>query len=358
MVSLLTYYQIMPAFLDFVFPFGNTQDTRDFFFSSFKHETRLLDQERGLRVDQLGRSGLRLQLSYSLWAPAETGAYENWAWSVQPISIYHSFDFESGRMLWLLIKGDPKVKDQVASALRSVHHPKLRNFSTRDACFDTSLATHEFLSDWAGENWRWYINFLKEKVQEITDPTLNVTINKESVIAALRTPEQTIKPIPDISEKPRPWTAIRRVLTWEKEKESVLPVTELPAPAPTMKLPPKLPPGMNPTQPPKKRDSGDFGINDIRKVERVEERTNEALLILNTQISVLKGILAHYGTVLRSKDAPKDMATNCSSALAKFEISISGAIADMESNIRRLETLSHTLGQRKNLVSYAENTIT
>ncbi|KAI1623065.1 hypothetical protein EDD37DRAFT_455481 [Exophiala viscosa] len=356
LMALLTYYQVMPAFLDFVFPFGKTADARDFFYSGFKHETRLSKADRGLRVDPLSRSGLRLQVSYSLWAPAKTNAFQNWEWSVQPMSIYHSFDFETGRMLWILIKGDPKIKDQVASAIESPNHPQLRRLGSRDERFATSLATHESFKDWVGENWLWYVNFLEEKVQEITDRTLNVTINKDSVVAALRASSQATGATSPTIERSQTWTTIQRAFTWRKEAPPILPTAQ-PRPAqppvasPARKLPRKLPPGVTAQQQERKPNADEFDIDDIRKVERVEERTNAALLILRTQISVMTGLLEHYGTILHSKDAPKDMAKNCEAALTKFQISITGAVSEMQLHQSRLETLSRLLAERKTLMS-------
>jgi len=357
-MGLLTYYQVMPAFLDFVFPFGNTADARDFFYGGFKHETRLTERERGLRVDQIGRSGIRLQMAYSMWAPAETHAFENWKWSVQPISIYHSFDLETGRMLWILIKGDPKAKDQVAAAIKSLHHPQLRELSSPDDCFATSLATHELLLDWACGNWIWYINFLEENVQEITGRTLNATINRNVVVAALRASTQTTATTPPKLKRSQTLATIGRVFTGKKIEPPILPVTEPPIDPQPRKLPAKLPPGMNVQHQQEKLDTDAFDIVDIQKIERVEERHNTSLLIVRTQICIMKGLLKHYETVLRSKDAPKDITGKLKSAFTKFETSVSGAISDLQLHQSRLETLARLLAERKTLVSAPRHSLT
>ena len=61
-----TYHQVLPSFLDFLFPFGNQQYAQDFHFSGFKYEDRFSDADSGLRIPELGWSGRDFQFCYNL----------------------------------------------------------------------------------------------------------------------------------------------------------------------------------------------------------------------------------------------------------------------------------------------------
>ena len=95
----------MPAFLDFLFPFGQQKYQKDFHSTGFRHETRLDEVDRGLALPDLGRSGRTLQLCYSLKSvePSKTGNKE---WTIRQTALYHSFDMESDRAVWFIIKAN------------------------------------------------------------------------------------------------------------------------------------------------------------------------------------------------------------------------------------------------------------
>ena len=110
-------------------------------------------------------------------------------------------------------------------------------------------------------------------------------------------------------------------------------------------MPARLPPDAE-----QKRDPGAFDIDDIRKIEYIEERTNEALLIIKTQISVLNELLSYYKEVLQSEEAPTGMAEKCKPGFVRFQGSISSAIAHFQIQHSRVETLLKLLADRKSLV--------
>ena len=376
LLSLLAYHQVTPAFLDLIFPFGLTEDARDFLFSEFKQDSELSDRERGLRVPELGRTGRRLQVCYSFRSPAETNAFPDWKWSVRQTAVYHSFDLESGQSIWILIKGDPQLKQRMSSAIGSTGFNTLRVFGDRNEAFTTSLATHQLFSDWAGENWRWYLNFLERKVQEITARSLTDTVVKGDTLdlpppssQPTRAPTKRLQRVlswrPPKLDKALSWnpSEVRKALSWRSQPvqrastsrsqtspESPAPILLANQPlgsSPGRKKPARLPPDAE-----KKRDPGAFDIDDIRKIERVEERTNEALLIIKTQISVLNELLAYYKEVFQSDEAPVGMAQKCKLGFARFQGSISSAIAHFKIQHARVETLLKLLADRKSLVRF------
>src|ERR1700731_4228660 len=78
---MLTYYQVMPAYLDFIFPFGLQEYAQDFHFSGFREETHLLLAEKSLQITELGRSGRDMCMCYSLKS-VERSEAQDWPWSI------------------------------------------------------------------------------------------------------------------------------------------------------------------------------------------------------------------------------------------------------------------------------------
>src|SRR5436190_779183 len=180
LLSILTYHQVMPTFLDFIFSYGRQQYAQDFHFSGFRHETRMSEPERRLEIPELDRSGRDIQVCYSVRSVERSESQQDWPWSIRQTSVFHSFDFESGQATWIVVKGDQSMKNRIISATETQSTVEPNFFATHDQAFSSTFAAHSILCDWSGEDCRWYINFLEGSVQEITRRTVSVTVSKPS----------------------------------------------------------------------------------------------------------------------------------------------------------------------------------
>jgi len=122
---ILTYHQVMPAYLDFVFAFGAQSDPRDLRFSGFQEQTMLKTPQPGIEIPELGRSGRQFQLCYNL-------------------------------------KG---VKQRFKELTGTDGRPEDKSFSTVESCFRASLSAHLLYSHWSTEGWRWYIAWLEKVIE-------------------------------------------------------------------------------------------------------------------------------------------------------------------------------------------------
>jgi hypothetical protein len=333
----LTYHQVMPAYLDFLFPFGRQLYAKDFHFSGFRHENSLGDPGRAFNIPELGRSGQELRLCYSLKSVEPSGGHRDSPWTIRQTSIYHAFDMITGRATWVLIKGNELMRDRVESATGSHGLSELTSFATMDRAFATSLATHLIFCDWSGENWRWYINFLEESLQEKTRRTLVARVD------TLSSP---------ISEK---LTSRGTGLT-AGVNSSLSPIPEKLIPRGTdittrsMTRPPPSAP-IDPTNPPPKPDRRqDFSFSQLQRVQFIEEKANEALLVLKANISVLSELDQCYRSVINSGDSPEEIASNCETDMTRFESRIASVINDLRMQQSRAETLLRLLADRKSLL--------
>jgi len=179
---ILTYFQVMPGFLDFLYVYGNPSGMDpELKFSSFRTDAITAEPRRGLVIDALNRSGRRFQVCYTLKSAEELVDEEveidkgnekettDKAWKIRHGIFHHQFDVGKGTQLWIL--GDQKLKlwDLSTSEIGKFnnHGKYLRSFSTFSQSFKTSLEMHLLYSQWASVGWRWYICTSEERAHRL-----------------------------------------------------------------------------------------------------------------------------------------------------------------------------------------------
>ncbi|KAF2752496.1 hypothetical protein EJ05DRAFT_320674 [Pseudovirgaria hyperparasitica] len=171
LTNVLSYHEVMPAYLDFILAFGLKYEPDDLKFSAFMEQTTL-SAPRGPVTTELGRSGRQFQLCYNLRTAIkkseENGLGNHQEWSIQPAAIHHQFDVIEGTTLWIVTKGGRdlyhRYKDFSASSVR----PGGLAFTSPEECLRSSLSTHLMFCRWATEGWRWFLKWLEMTVEEET----------------------------------------------------------------------------------------------------------------------------------------------------------------------------------------------
>jgi hypothetical protein len=171
---LFSYHQVMPALMDFIFPFGKQIHAEDFYFSGFREESRLDPRQRGLQIMQLGRSGKEIRICYNLRSVEELPSKDRPAYSIRQSAMYHSFDLETGQSLWINVKGNKLIRDRVTDTEATIAPAS----KSRSEAFSASLNVHLLFCDWSVENWRWYINDLESQLQDLLGHALATPIDK------------------------------------------------------------------------------------------------------------------------------------------------------------------------------------
>ena len=172
---LFSWHQVSHSFLDFFFPFGLQVHARDSYYSGFRDDSRISIEQKGFAIPQMRRSGRDLRICYNLRSVEPSRSDPELAWSIRQCAVYHSFDLETGRMLWINVKGNDVIRDRIQSEASSTLKDQA---SSRIQTFQASLSTHLILCDWAGENWRWYLNDLEEKLQEVARGAIAMPVDK------------------------------------------------------------------------------------------------------------------------------------------------------------------------------------
>jgi hypothetical protein len=372
LVAALTHHQVMPSFLDFVFPFGNQEYLEDFYFSGLREETRLQSPATGLVLPQLGRSGKEIRLCYNLKSVEISKRNAQWPWSIRQTAVYHSFDVETGKAFWIMVKGNQLIKNRIEAATErsALDSSGLKSFESTAQAFASSLATHLVLCDWCHEEWRWYLNYLEKRLQDATRRSLAIIIEPEPSLFE-ETAQYEGKPVssPSILRTVTNFTKRTLSTATRRTKSSTgLEKTPIQIPFPIPSTPPSLPqspspptrPPPPPTVPPgmpggipndyRAEEEEDFTFKNLQLVQHFEDKANEVAPVLEANIDILTEMREHYQSVLRSEECPDEIKTGCQREFAEFNKRITHIVTDLQRQRSRTQILSHLLSDRKSLV--------
>ncbi|ERF73564.1 hypothetical protein EPUS_07498 [Endocarpon pusillum Z07020] len=177
LTRIMTYHQVTPQFFEFLFLFGQRSNAHDLRYSGFREKTSLDFPSPGQALPALGRSGKHFQLCYNLKRPESLTPpgtpFRDQEWSIRPAAIFHHFDVETGGTMWIVIKRDLGLKEDIQELTGPDGRIKDRSFATPGQSFRSSLAVHSLLAHWATTNWRWYIQYLEDTVDKETQAAVH-----------------------------------------------------------------------------------------------------------------------------------------------------------------------------------------
>ncbi|EPE32642.1 hypothetical protein GLAREA_07776 [Glarea lozoyensis ATCC 20868] len=290
LLRILSYHQVNPAYLDFLFVFGSQNEARGLRFSGFHEQMTFARPSRQLPIPSLRRSGRQYQLTYNLKSVARKMRsnprgqpirvpISEMQWSIRQAAIHHQFDVEIGTTLWIVTQGNLDIFERVVQ-MTAVHGRKEdRAFADGPECFRTSLTTHLLYCYWSIEEWRWYIQWLEDVIDTETG---NVLYSARGI-----------------------------------------------------------------------KEQHEYRPQDIQSVQYHEDRAKEAIMVLETNTDVLISIRDFYIRLmnpLKIKDF--DLATNttCQESVNAFATKIDDMISDSRMQIARAKLLTQIAADRKNLI--------
>ncbi|RKU47531.1 hypothetical protein DL546_005494 [Coniochaeta pulveracea] len=173
LLQILTFHQVMPAYLDFIQVFGQQDEQPDLRFSSFRHQTTIGLSLHHLAVPQLGRSGRQFQMCYNLKNVElkrrdEVNMLLN-EWSIRQVAIHHQFDVVEGTTLWILTKGGLDLHGRFKELIGKTARPEDKSFGTVEECFRSSLSAHLLWCYWSMDDWNAYLKWIGAAVSEESD---------------------------------------------------------------------------------------------------------------------------------------------------------------------------------------------
>jgi hypothetical protein len=146
LTQIMTYHQVMPAYLDFMLVFGAHSDANDLRFSGFREQVQIKVAPSPQSTPDLGRSERHYQLCYNLKSVhLKKESDENIKlneWSIRQAAIYHQFDVEYGTSLWIITKGGDDLLDRYEELTGPHGRPEDKQFQNPAMCLRSSLSTH------------------------------------------------------------------------------------------------------------------------------------------------------------------------------------------------------------------------
>ena len=317
----LSYHQVLPCFLEFLFPFARDLYASDFHFGGFRYQTRFSAEDRGIHIPDRGWSGLDVKVCYNLKS-VEDNDNENlgsneWPWYMGQSAVHHSFDIETNQASWVVVKGDQRLKRWIKSATKDQTISSF-SFRNQEQAFASTLAVHLIICEWSGQKWRWYINFLDRKIQSSTKPAVSsvlenpVPLSNDSRSANMRQ-RRGARPNPDNQQAASATTAF--------------PISE---PGPM-------------------RDTG-FSFSQLQGTHAIEEIVNNAVLLMKVNQNVLTELREAYKSFENSPDWPARLRINSHGGLIRFDQRIASIQNDMAIQQSRAEKLLILIADRKSLV--------
>lgn len=342
LTSILTYHQAMAPFVDLLLSFGQQEYAQDFHYTSFFAQSPVLGTGKRQPIPELGRTSSVLQLCYNLKAPEE-GSDKNhpWPWALRQAAVYHSLDLENGRATWVTVKANDVLAQRIAASNEIMNEaPSTKdNTSPFDVSLYASLASHLIICHWAAESWRWYINFLENRLQENSRSSLSVMADGDpkALDEWAKAPSTDTTTLNDTSE-PKIITMIKR------NTRSLSFKVRLNKPAPVQ-------PSSSPHGGHLDEASGlVFPFHKLQKIQDIGDRANEALLILKANTEVMTGLRSHYRALIDANMGPATVGKSEKHVL-KFERQIGELERILKMEQSRVEALLRLIEDRKSLVS-------
>lgn len=186
LLDILTFHQVMPAFLDFLYMFGQQSEPTDLQFSGFREQVVLTNPPNGLVHTSLGRSGRHYQICYNLKCVAlKVENKSNFLmneWSIRQAVFHHQFDIVNGNTLWIVVKGNLDIQQRFKAMTDTNARPQDKSFGTPEECLRSSLSAHLMYCHWATEDWRWYIGWLEKAVDAEVSSLMVTNIKQQTDI--------------------------------------------------------------------------------------------------------------------------------------------------------------------------------
>ncbi|KAK5232389.1 hypothetical protein LTR47_006602 [Exophiala xenobiotica] len=358
MNDILTYHQIMPPFVDLMASFGrNAAD--DYQYCGFRSEARLSVRNAALAVPELDRSGQVLEICYSLRAAEPSTSIPGWPWSIKQLAIAHTFDIQTGQSAWVVLKADNLIKDRIMSATRSAGLPDMNSYQDVDESLASSLASHLVFCEWAAEHWRWYVNFLEQQVQDITGTTTFSNITAPSSLRAAQRAVSRIAPAARSGTFPFART-LSRISTWGSIRRNSRPSKGSDSDVSGSTVSPNGAFQSGAAEAITEKDVEEeeeedgeehsFSLKDIQRLQFIENKINEAMLVQTTIIKVLEQLRRFYTSLQEHPEWRTGLSRECKGSLARFNSRLANIEFDLNLQFTRAETLGTLLANRKTLL--------
>ena len=97
-------------------------------------------------------------------------------------------------------------------------------------------------------------------------------------------------------------------------------------------------------------DPQEFSFSDLQRLQFIEEKAKETLLVLKINVNILTDLKQYYKSLVDSEGWPKDLIRNGARNIHRFETRLDSFKSNIHMQQLRVETLLQLLTDRKSLV--------
>ncbi|KAI0889237.1 uncharacterized protein GGS22DRAFT_177782 [Annulohypoxylon maeteangense] len=357
---LLTYYQVMPSFLDFVLNFSIRGGPVAH--ASFRHENYLEMNSPELALPELKRSGIQIQHSFNLLSVERArNPDEKNQWPLRQVALYHSFDVTNGRSLWIILKGNQLMARRILAATKNHRHLKAAEINSPETSFIAGLQVQMMMIEWCSESWPEYIDHLEAEVAQTSVEGKAAPVEKmtsPSEIELMHSPKTTNTwgsqtgsslASPKRRTFPRSSSDLLAIIRRMSGLESG--VSTLPRDEPNEK---DIEATAGLVE--KEEDEGDklsdlekeFSFVKFQRLSLLGQDIEQALVVIEQNKGVLKAIEEHYHSVIESYGFTTHMKKDlCNSDITTFLTKLRSIERDLDIHYGRIQTLSRALENDK-----------
>ncbi|KAL7627709.1 hypothetical protein AAE478_001903 [Parahypoxylon ruwenzoriense] len=362
---LLTYYQVMPSFLDLVLTFGvRARPTTQ---ALFRHENYLEIKSPEFALPELNRSGIQIQHAFNLLSVERASdPSEKDQWPLRQVALYHSFDVTNGRCVWIILKGNNLMSKRIFSAMQ--HHRSLNAaaISSPETSFIAALHVHMIMLEWCSEGWAEYLDYLDEDVTTNSVEVKTIPVDKmtsqqeiEFVHSQKNTnrfdmqSQATSSPISS-----RTWTFRRSssdIFTLIRQLSRLGSIRPTAAEDGAKEADVEATAGLQEEEEEDDRDKlsdleNEFSFKKFQRLSFLAQELERALFVIEQNKGVLRAIEEHYLSISESYGFTAHMRKDlCNGDLTAFLTRIRGIKRDLDIYYSRLQTLSRALENDKAL---------
>jgi hypothetical protein len=314
----------------------------------------LTDYERLPRIARLGRSGRELRHSFLLRSVERAEGAKD-PWSIRQVAAYHSFDVETGRSVWITVKGNDLLQRRIIEDSDDL--PVYQGAMGLDvgASFDASLVTHLIFFRWCEENWRWYVRDMEERIRGSliraktipvdSEPRFTTFSHKTGTGISASSRGSDVKPAwPTLAPLSEKRSVLQSIKELGRPRQTTFGLA--PAAAETHELPlsqgRRVPEGM--------LVLNMFNYKDLQKLSILVERLEEATLVIQLNLDALRDIYEYYQHPIDFDGLKVDVRDHIQKSAASFRLKLGQIIRSMETRQTQLASLRKRLDNGKALV--------
>lgn len=344
---LATHHQVSPAFTSNILSFGEQELPRDFSLMTFQSEDNLYARESDVvSLPHLGRSGRHIRYCFNIRTVEPSSSEPGWGWSMRNLAMYHTFDVETGRTLWLTLKANDLITNRIYHAVKKPLFCATSQ-ATMDGSFASTLEILWIVMDWSDENWRPYINNLDEELRKIVIKAKTAQIDRNA-----KMPEELIRTLKhratarSMESPPRASTLTEKMQGGVNALIKTLP----------MKKTPEKTASDDDTDP-----EGDqralhnlsvlntFTFAELQRLHIIGERINEAVLVVGLTNQIVQSVQEYYSAMFKSEALPKTIRDGCQPDMSLFLQRMANIERNLQIRGKQLESMARLVQEAKTL---------